>query len=144
MSDREAVANVASAVVGVTAAELSELTGVDASGPSLTQQQFAEETDINTIARRFGLTGELPAWRPEGVYGDFSGILDFESAVDRIARAREGFMRLPPEFRERFANDPGRLAREAAGLSQEEFNALVSPKVESVVAAPAVGSVPSV
>lgn len=75
-------------------------------GESMVQQQFAKDADINEIVRRFGLTGELPPPRPEGYYGDFSAITDFQSALEQLERARSGFEELPPEIREEFHNDP--------------------------------------
>lgn len=85
------------------------------------QQQFADEVDVNTIVRRFGITRELPMWRAGGVYGDFTGIQDYDSAVEQIDRARAAFMKLDPVVREKFGNDPGNLIRMASELSEDEF-----------------------
>lgn len=75
----------------------------------MTQQQFAEDADINTIVRRFGLTGELPTnFRPP-MYGDFSDVTDFQTAMNAVALAQQQFMQMPPQLRERFANDPQKL-----------------------------------
>jgi len=90
-------------------------------GPVITQQHFADEVDIKTIVARFGLTGVLPQRVAEGVYGDFSGISDYESAVATIARTQERFMTLPAELREKFENDPGELVRFAASHSEAEL-----------------------
>lgn len=75
----------------------------------VTQQQFAEECDINTIVRRFGLTGELPEDVRVPVSGDFTGITDFTSAMLAVRSAQEAFLELPAELRARFENDPQRL-----------------------------------
>lgn len=76
--------------------------------PSLTQQSFEAECNINTIVERFGLTGQLPEpLSPQ--YGDFSNVSDFQSAMNAIADANSGFMSLPGELRARFHNDPGEL-----------------------------------
>lgn len=84
--------------------------GLDMSDlPSLTQQQFAEDADINTIVRRFGLTGQMPETLAMPVSGDFSDAVDFQTAMGVIRRAEEEFMTVPPEIRARFGNDPGRL-----------------------------------
>lgn len=74
--------------------------------PSRTSQEFAEEVDINTIARRFHLTGELPENVPMVLQGDFTNALDFRSAMELVVAAREGFMEQPAEVRARFRNDP--------------------------------------
>lgn len=75
----------------------------------LTQQQFAEEVDINTIVKRFGLTGQLPENLRMPVSGDFTGVSDFQSAMNLVVAAEEEFMRVPAEVRARFNNDPGQL-----------------------------------
>lgn len=76
---------------------------------SQTQQQFAEECDINTLVRRFGLTGEMPLNPSMPMSGDFTGLTDFTSAMLMVRKAQEQFEELPAELRYRFANDPGRL-----------------------------------
>jgi len=107
------------------------------SGPMLTQQQFAEDADINTIVRRFGLTHSLPSAVASGVYGDFTGISDFDSAVKMIEKARSSFLQLPPEVRDKFENNPGRLVEYVESHTPEEWEALVKPPVV-VPAVPAV------
>lgn len=84
-------------------------TDIHTGSESLVQQQFRDEVDINTIVKRFGLTGQAPSSGLEGVYGDFEGITDYASAVAAIEKARESFMVVPPEVREKFDNDPGKL-----------------------------------
>ena len=83
--------------------------GIACEDPSLAHQSFAEDADINTIVRRFGLTGELPSGVVAPVYGDFSGVVDFHSAMNAIAKANESFDAMPAEVRYRFGNDPGRF-----------------------------------
>lgn len=73
---------------------------------SMAKQSFAEECDINTIVRRFGITGELPTNIRMPTYGDFTGVHDFKTAMDAIATANESFDALPAEVRARFNNDP--------------------------------------
>lgn len=77
--------------------------------PSRTQQQFAEESDINEIVRRFGLTGEFPQSFKPPVSGDFTGITDFHSAMNAVLEAQGQFDSLPAEVRDRFRNDPQEL-----------------------------------
>lgn len=74
-----------------------------------TQQQFKEESDINEIVRRFGLTGELPEDLRVPQYGDFTEVRDFQTAMNAVRQAEESFMALPAEVRARFANDPQKL-----------------------------------
>jgi len=77
--------------------------------PSMTDQSFAEEADINTIVRRFGLTGELPTSVSMPSFADFERTYDYHSAMLEIRAAEREFMRLPADLRTRFDNDPGRL-----------------------------------
>lgn len=76
-------------------------------GEGMTQQSFAEECDINTIVRRFGLTGELPSGVRMPSYGDFDSVVDFQTAMNALVQAKEAFMEMPADVRARFGNDPG-------------------------------------
>ena len=76
---------------------------------SLTNQSFKDETDINTIVSRFGLTGELPEAIHMPLSGDFTEAKSFEETMNLQAQAMQQFMLLPATLRERFNNDPGRL-----------------------------------
>ena len=77
--------------------------------PSMTDESFANEVDINTIVRRFGLTGELPRDVAMPSYADFERVYDYHSAMLEIRAAEREFMRLPAEVRSRFRNAPGEL-----------------------------------
>jgi len=72
----------------------------------LTQQSFADEVDINTIVRRFGLTGEMPQNPRTPLDIDFAGVVDFQTAVNAVKAAQDGFMEFPAELRAQFDNDP--------------------------------------
>lgn len=74
---------------------------------SLAKQSFAEEVDINTIVRRFNLTGQMPTDIRMPEYGDYEGVWDYHSALNSVRRGEESFARLPAEVRARFHNDPG-------------------------------------
>ena len=74
-----------------------------------TQQQFAQECDINEIVRRFGITGELPFDQRMPVSGDFTGVTDFQSAMEAVTRAQAAFNDLPANVRARFRNDPAEM-----------------------------------
>lgn len=71
-----------------------------------TQQHFAAEADINTIVRRFGVTGVMPVSAKLPTYGDFTGIGDYQSALAAVQEANEAFAALDAELRARFKNDP--------------------------------------
>lgn len=86
--------------------------GVDFPEPSLTKQSFKDECDLNLIMKRFkNQNGEefLNRYRGylQGDYGDFSDVVDYRTALDRVKRANEAFDGLPAEVRRKFENDPG-------------------------------------
>ena len=83
--------------------------GLENLEPSLTQQQFAEEVDINTIVRRFGLTGQMPENPRTPRYGDFTEVTDYQTALNAVRSADEAFMALPADVRAEFNNDPQQL-----------------------------------
>jgi phage internal scaffolding protein len=73
---------------------------------SLTQQQFREESDINTIVDRFMKTGHLPDPVSMPQYVDYEGVFDFQSAMNVVRQADENFMRMDAKVRARFHNSP--------------------------------------
>lgn len=87
---------------------VSAATGLGDFGPSLAIESQKEEADINTIVRRFGLTGELPltARVPFPLDFDCDEILDYRECADRILQAERSFMSLPASVRSNFNNDP--------------------------------------
>ena len=84
----------------------SDQAGLSCPEPTRTKQSFKEECDINTIVRRFGVTGELPTAVRMPTYGDFEGINDFHTAVNVVAQANEAFDAMPAAVRKRFDHDP--------------------------------------
>lgn len=105
-------------LLGVDRVKVTVETGPD----SLVQQQFKDEVDINNIVRRFGLeVSQRATLRAGGIYGDFSEITDFESALAAIERAEDNFMALPPEAREKFANDPARFLDYAQRVTDDQL-----------------------
>lgn len=86
----------------------SKAAGLECTEPSKTQQSFKDDCDINVIVRRFGVTGQLPNVAAP-VYGDFSQIDDFRSAIHAVMDAEDEFMKLDAKIRERFNNDPQEL-----------------------------------
>lgn len=115
---------------GYDAKLVSDVLSIDTGTESLVQQQFGPEVDVNTIMRRYGITQSEPLGTASGVYGDFTGISDYESALERVEGARRKFMELPAEVRERFDNDPGVLIRRAGEMQPEAFEGLFVGSVE--------------
>nr|CAI9750161.1 virion structural protein [Microvirus sp.] len=81
--------------------------------PSMTQQQFRDEADINNIMARYQKTGVLvdpltQATR-KPMFDDFSELGDFRDHQQAVIDAQEMFMELPSRLRARFGNDPAEL-----------------------------------
>lgn len=77
--------------------------------PTMTQQQFVDEVNINTIVERFGLTGEMPDDFRAPEFGDFSDVVDFQTAQNAVLAASDTFMSMPAGLRARFGNSPQQL-----------------------------------
>ena len=88
---------------------VSQETGLACQDPSLAQQHMKDECDINVIVERFGVTGQLPVRAIEPSYGDFSGVSDYHTALNKIKAADEAFMALPAKLRAKFDHDPNAL-----------------------------------
>tara|TARA_B100000579_G_scaffold320748_1_gene270351 strand:+ start:3402 stop:3875 length:474 start_codon:yes stop_codon:yes gene_type:complete len=79
----------------------------ETTGESLTQQQFAEESQIQNIVKKYDSQGFFDTInRNPAQYGDFTQITDLHSAMSQINEAKENFMTIPSPIRERFNNDP--------------------------------------
>lgn len=78
--------------------------------PSMTQQQFEAECDINNIMKKYATTGQFThLTSKQGRYGDFSQITDYQEMLETIRYADEAFSSLPAEVRLRFKNNPAEL-----------------------------------
>lgn len=86
--------------------EVSIETGLSCPPESEVVQSQKEESDINTIVRRFGLTGQLPPFTRIPQYGDFNGITDYHTAMNQVIAANDQFMKLPGSLRAKFNHDP--------------------------------------
>lgn len=124
----------------IAAKAASDETGLLCEDPSLTVQSDAEDADINTIVRRFGITGSLPQGIRIPDYADYEGIFDFQSAQNAIIAAKEAFYALPADVRAEFANDPQQLLQFAADPANRER--LVQMGLADPQAAPAAPPAP--
>lgn len=82
--------------------------GVRFNEPSLTEQNHAQEVDINALVARYNRTGVLGTATQvrEMFFGDFSEIgTRFDAEMD-IARAKQSFLALPSSVRAEFSQDP--------------------------------------
>jgi len=90
-------------------------------GEGRTIQSQKEETDINVILDRFGITGHLPQDVRPPTFQDFGPdfIFDFRSAVEQIAMAEDAFMSMPARVRTRFDNDPQKFVEFCSATSSD-------------------------
>lgn len=78
-------------------------------GESMTEQDHRQRTNINSIMTKYNMTGVLPSNKHPGMYGDFTGAVDYHTAMNKCIDAREEFASLPSTVRKRFHNDVGEL-----------------------------------
>ena len=101
------------------------------SKPSLAKQSFRDDCDINNILRKFNVTGQLSVNGLQPQYGDFSGVTDYQSALNAVMAAQDSFLALPAKVRSRFDNDPALFVEFASDeANKEEMRAmgLLSPQ----------------
>lgn len=84
-------------------------TGTSCPEPTLAQQQFRDECDINTILDRFGVTGMVPTNVRQPLAVDFIEATDYQSALNALMEAETSFMEMPAKIRAEFDNDPGKF-----------------------------------
>lgn len=105
---------------------------------SLTVQSDAVDADINTIVRRFGITGKLPTELPFVTNVDLSDAPNtFSGALEILEAAREQFMAMPADVRARFDNEPGLFmdfVSDPANLDEMRKLGLAVPKADDVIA----------
>lgn len=77
--------------------------------PTLTQQQFVEESDINNIIARYRVQGVVNAASQPPMFGDFSNLPSYQEALDIVNRGADSFMALSSDIRARFENDPAKF-----------------------------------
>lgn len=89
-------------------AEVREATRTYNTEPSMTRQEFANESNINYLVKAFGIDKVPPPPQvfDPAYYGDVTDIPDLATALNRIRDAQERFQALPASIRERFANRP--------------------------------------
>lgn len=88
------------------------------SEPSMTDQSFLEECDINMMMAKYQATGELPVNNPIPPQWIDVTEQDFTDHMNMVVEAQNLFDQLPAIVRDRFANDPGALL----GFISDESN----------------------
>lgn len=80
--------------------------GLKCEDPSKTVQSERDETDINLIVKRFGVTGQLPQGKRMPTYGDFDQVSDYRTAHEMVVMAEDAFNSIDAKIRLRFNNNP--------------------------------------
>jgi phage internal scaffolding protein len=76
-------------------------------GESLTEQQFAEESQIINKIRKYDSQGFFDSInRNPAEYNDFTQVRDLADAIDQIEQARDAFQTIPSDVRKKFNNSP--------------------------------------
>jgi len=89
--------------------EASQESGLECKDPSLAQQQFKDESDINVLFGKYLETGEMPQVEAALNYAAFEGPFDFQQAMNAVRAAQGAFDQLPARIKNRFHNDPNEL-----------------------------------
>lgn len=85
--------------------------GIKFTEPSMAQQHFKAECDINNIINGSvqQVVNGVPGQR-QAVFGDFTEVPQtYQEYCNRVVEARENFMLLDSKIRRRFDNDPHKL-----------------------------------
>lgn len=108
-------------------------------GAGRSRPEFKDECDVNKIVGRYRTTGFLPQRSGQPVYGDFTNVDDYQTALEKVRRAQEAFMSLPARLRARVDNDPGKFvawATDPANVDELRELGLVPPGEEAPVTDP--------
>lgn len=100
--------------------------GLDCSvEPTLAQQSFRDECDINNIMAKHQANGLIEhVMRYNGQYGDFSSVDDYQTALNVIRDANDAFYTLTAEVRRQFDNDPAQFLAFTETASPEDLSKL--------------------
>lgn len=115
--------------------EASLESGLLCEDESKTQQHQKEEADINTIVKRFGLTGQLPENVRMPQYGDYTGVTDYQTALNAVMEAQDAFMQMPAHVRQRFDHDPAKFVEfcsDPKNLEEAKKLGLTKPEAPAV------------
>lgn len=96
--------------------------------PSMTQQQFKNECDINHIIKRYNKDPQLWATLINNAkdinspsFADFTDVGDFRHAMDKVSQIGEFFASIPSEVRARYNQNPELLFAAMHDPSQWQY-----------------------
>lgn len=83
--------------------EASDAAGLDCTNDlDHARQEFGPETDVNTILKRFAVTGAVPARRPAQWKTEIDYNLDLQSAIHAVEEVKASYAGLPKELRDAY------------------------------------------
>lgn len=107
------------------------LAGLTFRQPSLVRPQFAADSDLSTIVRRFLKDGTLPDSRPASPITDVTGLpQSFQELMDQNRSIVEQFDMLPLEERQKYNNS---CENWLIALAERSEKKTVEPPVEPPV-----------
>jgi len=108
--------------------------------PSMTQQQFKNQCDVNQILKKFEKTGMISHTNnSQGTYADFSTVKNFHENLNMVLNAQSAFDSLPASIRKRFSNNPTSLLEfvsDDSNYDEALSLGLIQQKPENSLAAP--------
>lgn len=109
---------------------------------SMTDQQFADQVDINEIVKKFQKTGQISHLnKMQGMIADVSEIPDLLESMQTVTRAQQTFAQLPAALRDRFGNSPVQLInflqdpandQEAVAIGLKHFKSVEIPLEDKI------------
>ncbi len=108
-------------------------------GPSMTQQHFQQEVNINDIVKRYTELGQIPMAKSQAEFG-YASSQTFTEAAFTVTSAKREFGKLPSEVRKHFDNDVATYLDAASDPDQrkvfEDFGLLEPLKQEPATDSP--------
>lgn len=106
-------------------------TGIDCSAaPDTARQEFKDESDINLLLSRFGVTGR----NTPPTFGEVDYSLDLQQALGAIHDAKRTYARLPIELREKYESWQSLLNAVEDGSFEGEVQPRTVPSVPTPAA----------
>lgn len=122
----------------------SDRTATYITEPSLTKQEFKEDSDINVILDRFIKTNAPPPMALPEHFGDLTTRLTYYDAANAMAEANQLFYTLPPGQRAIYLNDPNRWADAImVALEKGDTDTLIANGIEVTTRQPQSGDLPN-
>jgi hypothetical protein len=99
--------------------------------PSMTDQQYKEDTDVNNIIEKFRKTGQIMhVAQIQGKFADVADIQSLQESMVLVSKAQEHFAQLPGETRSQFGNSVINMVKFLADPANDEKAVKMGLKVK--------------